>query len=238
MLFLLSPAKTLDYRTRVPATVLKKATEPLYVERAAELIEILKKKSPAQIARLMALSPDLSTLNAQRYAAWQRVATAANSKPAALAFDGDVYDGLQAKTLKAADLAWAQQHLVILSGLYGALRPLDRLQPYRLEMGTALKTRHGKDLYAYWGDSVAEHLNQRQAEVTKPVIVNQNAARPSHRLRLRRAPQRRHPGHQLLRQKGPWADGALRRAAARAQPPSAGSFRRRRLCPGPRGFFA
>ena len=89
-----------------------------------------------------------------------------------LAFDGDVYDGLQAKTLKAADLAWAQQHLVLLSGLYGVLRPLDRLQPYRLEMGTALKTKRGKDLYAYWGDTLAEHLNARQAADAKPVVVN------------------------------------------------------------------
>ena len=89
-----------------------------------------------------------------------------------LAFNGDVYDGLDAKTLKTADHRWAQQHIVILSGLYGALRPLDRLQPYRLEMGTALKTARGKDLYAYWGDTVAEHLNARQADDAAPVVVN------------------------------------------------------------------
>jgi uncharacterized protein len=93
------------------------------------------------VAALMDLSDALAALNVARYAAWQPEATPANSKPAVLAFDGDVYDGLDARTLKAADLAWAQQHLVILSGLYGALRPLDRLQPYRLEMGTALATR-------------------------------------------------------------------------------------------------
>ena len=172
MLFLLSPAKTLDYETRVPATVLKKATDPLFTERAAELIAVLQKKTPAQVSALMDLSDKLAALNVERYAAWQAAATPHNSKPAVLAFDGDVYDGLQAKTLKAADLAWAQQHLVILSGLYGALRPLDRLQPYRLEMGTALKTARGKDLYAYWGDTVAQVLNQRQADVARPVVVN------------------------------------------------------------------
>lgn len=172
MLFLLSPAKTLDYETRVPAAVLKKATEPLYPERAAELIGVLRRKSASQVSALMDLSDKLATLNVERYAAWQPEATPLNSKPAVLAFDGDVYDGLQAKTLKAADLAWAQQHLVILSGLYGALRPLDRLQPYRLEMGTALKTTRGKDLYAYWGDTVARHLNERQADEASPVVVN------------------------------------------------------------------
>ena len=172
MLFLLSPAKTLDYDTPVPATVLKKATEPLFTARAAELIGVLRKKSPAQVAALMDLSAPLAELNTARYAAWQPDATAAQSKPALLAFDGDVYGGLDARTLKAADLSWAQEHLVILSGLYGALRPLDRLQPYRLEMGTALETARGRDLYVYWGDSVAEMLNARQAQESAPVVVN------------------------------------------------------------------
>ena len=172
MLFLLSPAKTLDYDTPVRAALLKQATEPLFADRAAQLIGVLRKKSPRQVAALMDLSDKLAALNAARYAAWQPQATPDNSKPAVLAFAGDVYDGLQAATLKAADLAWAQDHVVILSGLYGVLRPLDRLQPYRLEMGTALKTRRGKDLYAYWGDTLAEHLNQRQAGEAAPVVVN------------------------------------------------------------------
>ncbi len=175
MLFLLSPAKTLDYDTPVPAALRKQATEPLYADEAAALIAVLRKQSPAQVARLMGLSDNLATLNAERYAAWQPIATAAaagHSKPAVLAFDGDVYTGLDAKTLKTADHRWAQQHIVILSGLYGALRPLDRLQPYRLEMGTPLKTARGKDLYAYWGDTVAEYLNTRLAAETAPVVVN------------------------------------------------------------------
>jgi cytoplasmic iron level regulating protein YaaA (DUF328/UPF0246 family) len=172
MLFLLSPAKTLDYDTPVPAAVDKKATEPDFTGRAAELIAVLKRQTPAQIASLMELSDALATLNVGRYAAWQAQAAPANSKPAVLAFNGDVYEGLEAHTLKAADLAWAQDHVVILSGLYGALRPLDRLQPYRLEMGTALATPRGKDLYAYWGDTVAQWLNERLAGEKTPVIVN------------------------------------------------------------------
>ena len=148
MLFLLSPAKTLDYDTPVPASVARKATDPAFTAQAAELIAALRKLSPTQVAKLMELSDALAALNVGRYQAWQAQATRDNSKPAVLAFNGDVYEGLDARTLKTADLTWAQDHLVILSGLYGALRPLDRLQPYRLEMGTALKTRRGKDLYA------------------------------------------------------------------------------------------
>ena len=172
MLFLISPAKTLDYDSPVPAAVARKATEPAFTGQAAELIGVLKQKSPRQVAALMELSDGLAALNAARYAAWRPEATPANSRPAVLAFDGDVYDGLQAKSLKAADLAWAQEHVAILSGLYGALRPLDRLQPYRLEMGTALATARGKDLYAFWGDTVASHLAQRLQGERVPVVVN------------------------------------------------------------------
>jgi hypothetical protein len=162
MLFLLSPSKALDYQTPVPAAVRRKATDPLFVDRATELIALMRSKTPAQVATLMGLSDKLAQLNAARYAAWQPQADARNSKPAVLAFDGDVYDGLQAGTLNTADLGWAQQHLVILSGLYGVLRPLDRLQAYRLEMGTPLANPRGKDLYAFWGDTLAEHLNARR----------------------------------------------------------------------------
>jgi len=172
MLFLLSPAKTLDYETPVPAPLRRLATEPDFTDRAAGLVDILRTRSPAQVAALMDLSDALAALNVARYRAWRPQATPANSKPAVLAFAGDVYAGLDARTLGSADLRWAQRHLVILSGLYGALRPLDRLQPYRLEMGTALATPAGKDLYAWWGDTVAGWLDQRLAAEASPVVVN------------------------------------------------------------------
>jgi len=169
MLYLLSPAKSLDYDT--PASN-KKATTPQFIERSVELIDVLKTKTTEQIAQLMDLSDALAALNVGRYAAWSPKFTAKNSKPAVLAFDGDVYDGLQARTLGEDDLAWAQQHVAILSGLYGVLRPMDKLQPYRLEMGTALATPRGKNLYDFWGDTIAEHLNERLAADASPVIVN------------------------------------------------------------------
>jgi uncharacterized protein len=164
MLLIVSPAKALDYETPLAPAVAQLATEPLFVDQASALITVLQKKKPAQVARLMDLSAALAQLNVDRYAAWAPAHDDSNSRPAVLAFDGDVYGGMQAKTFNAKQLAWVQQHLVILSGLYGALRPLDRLQPYRLEMGTALSTRRGKDLYAFWGERVAAYLNQRLAE--------------------------------------------------------------------------
>jgi uncharacterized protein len=172
MLFLLSPAKSLDYDTPVPAPLRRKATEPLYLDQAAALIGVMRRQSPRQVAALMGLSDALAALNAERYAAWRPAHTQANSRPAALAFNGDVYDGLQARTMSSADMAWAQRHLVILSGLYGLLRPLDLLQPYRLEMGTALATRRGRSLYDWWGERLAEHLNTLQADDAAPVVAN------------------------------------------------------------------
>jgi len=172
MLYVLSPAKSLDYQTPAPEHALAAATTPPFMPRSAELIGLLRGHTAAQIAELMSLSAPLAELNVARYKAWSSRATLHNSKPAVLAFDGDVYGGLQAPTLSPADLRWAQQHVAILSGLYGVLRPLDRLQPYRLEMGTRLPNVHGKDLYAYWGDTLAEHLNTRAEADASPVIVN------------------------------------------------------------------
>lgn len=169
MLLLLSPAKSLDYDT--PAHV-KPSGSPPFVAESAQLIALLRQKSPAEIASLMDLSEPLAALNVGRYGVWSPKFTAKNSKPAVLAFDGDVYGGLDAKTLSAEDLAWADEHLAILSGLYGVLRPLQRMQPYRLEMGTRLANPQGRDLYAFWGDTLAEHLNQRLKGVPHPVIVN------------------------------------------------------------------
>ncbi|MBI2732111.1 MAG: peroxide stress protein YaaA [Aquabacterium sp.] len=169
MLILLSPAKSLDYDS-APTT--DKHTLPQFAKDAAALIEVLKPYSPAQIASLMDLSDALSTLNVARYAAWSPRFTARNSKQAILAFNGDVYDGLNASTLSQADLDWAQGHVRMLSGLYGVLRPLDWMQPYRLEMGTRLPNPRGKDLYAWWGDTLAEHLNAELAEQGDHVIIN------------------------------------------------------------------
>ncbi|CAM3722086.1 peroxide stress protein YaaA [Bordetella sputigena] len=169
MLFLLSPAKKLDYDTPLGVDL---HTQPLFVDQAAALIKVLKKKSAEDIAGLMDLSPALSELNAKRYAAWKPTFTQQNARPAILAFNGDVYEGLQAPTLSAAQLEWAQEHVAILSGLYGVLRPLDLMQPYRLEMGTRLETPRGKDLYEFWGTEIAEYLNERLEGSKKPVVIN------------------------------------------------------------------
>lgn len=169
MLFVISPAKALDYET--PAHI-KTFTQPLFVEQASELIDVLREKSPQQVAELMDLSDQLAGLNAARYQAWSPKFTAKNSKQAVLAFDGDVYGGLDAKTLNEDELDWLQQHLCILSGLYGVLRPLDRMQPYRLEMGTRLKTDKGSNLYRFWGSQIADYLNSRARADKSPVLVN------------------------------------------------------------------
>jgi len=169
MLFLLSPAKSLDYET--PASSVPHS-QPQFVAQAAELIDLLKQQSPQQIAELMGLSDALSGLNVARYQAWRPKFTASNAKQAVLAFNGDVYEGLDARTLDASALDWLQQHVCILSGLYGVLRPLDYMQPYRLEMGTALPNARGKNLYQFWGSQIAEHLNLRLQSQLAPVLVN------------------------------------------------------------------
>ena len=169
MLFLLSPAKSLDYETPLGDVP---HTQPQFKAQSQALIEVLRTQSPQQIASLMDLSDALSGLNVARYAAWSRRSTLRNARPAVLAFNGDVYEGLQARTLPVAALEWAQQHMAILSGLYGVLRPLDLLQPYRLEMGTRLATPQGSNLYQFWGSSIAQHLNQRLRADTSPVVVN------------------------------------------------------------------
>ena len=169
MLFLLSPAKSLDYDT--PAQV-STHTQPLFTKQSAALIDILKTKTPQDISRLMKLSDSLSGLNVGRYQAWSKKLTAKNSKQCVLAFNGDVYEGLNAKTLSALQLDWAQDHVCILSGLYGVLRPLDLMQPYRLEMGTALATPKGNNLYQFWGSQISSYLNERATLEKSPTIVN------------------------------------------------------------------
>ncbi|VWX56995.1 conserved hypothetical protein; family UPF0246 [Burkholderiales bacterium 8X] len=173
MLFLVSPAKSLDFDHPAPASL--PATQPRFEGPrgpSMELIRLMRRKSPAEIAELMHLSDKLATLNFERYAAWSSKSDGANSKQAALAFDGDVYGGLDAKSLEPDELLWSQDHLCILSGLYGVLRPLDRLQPYRLEMGTRLENRLGSDLYAFWGSRIARYLNERLSADPSPVVIN------------------------------------------------------------------
>ncbi|TAL97002.1 MAG: peroxide stress protein YaaA [Paraburkholderia sp.] len=156
MIIVLSPAKSLDYET--PPHV-KKHTIPDFVDDAAELIGGLRRLSPQQIATLMDISDPLARLNFQRYADWSEKFDTRNAKQAVLAFNGDVYEGFDAKSLSAADLDYAQKHVRVLSGLYGLLRPLDLLQPYRLEMGTRFENTRGKDLYAFWGERITQALN-------------------------------------------------------------------------------
>jgi uncharacterized protein len=171
MLMVISPAKSLDFDT--PPTT-RTATQPDFLDAAQSLVGVLRDYSPAQLAQLMGISDALATLNVMRFAEWTRPFTAKNAKQAVLAFNGDVYEGLDAATLSAQDLAFAQKHLRILSGLYGVLRPLDLMQSYRLEMGTRLSTPAGKDLYAFWGDRITDALNTEFAAHKRqaPVLVN------------------------------------------------------------------
>jgi cytoplasmic iron level regulating protein YaaA (DUF328/UPF0246 family) len=165
----ISPAKTLDFET--PPTT-ERFTQPQYLDHSQELILQLRELTPAQISELMHLSDKLAGLNAARFGSWTPAFTAKNAKQALLAFKGDVYTGLAAETLSETDLDYAQQHLRMLSGLYGLLRPLDLMQPYRLEMGTKLANARGKDLYAFWGERISEWLNEALAEQGDDVLLN------------------------------------------------------------------
>jgi uncharacterized protein len=169
MLIFLSPAKSLDYKT--PPQVAS-FTQPAFLKQSETLIKQLRKLSPADIAKLMDLSDPLALLNFNRYADWQLPFTPENAKQAVLAFDGDVYDGLSAKTLTADDLDFAQRQVRILSGLYGILKPLDLMQPYRLEMGTKFANKAGKNLYEFWSERLLKAVNAELGEMSRPVAVN------------------------------------------------------------------
>ncbi|MBS7663722.1 peroxide stress protein YaaA [Pseudomonas lalucatii] len=169
MLMVISPAKTLDYETP-PAT--QRYTLPEHLDHAQALISQLRDLSPAQIAELMHLSDKLAGLNAARFGSWTPSFTPDNAKQALLAFKGDVYTGLAAEDFSEADFDFAQNHLRMLSGLYGVLRPLDLMQPYRLEMGTKLANPRGKDLYAFWGERINGWLEQALAEQGDRVLLN------------------------------------------------------------------
>ncbi|SPJ26840.1 peroxide stress protein YaaA [Falsiruegeria mediterranea] len=167
MLVVISPAKRLDWAERDVT-----ATEPAFQDDAIRLAKTARNLTLGDLQKLMDISPDLARLNRDRFKSFVEEPNADVTRPAALAFAGDTYQGLEAESLDADELAWAQDHLRILSGLYGVLRPLDRIQAYRLEMGSKLKTRRGKSLYDYWRDQLSKALNAQAEEVGTQVLVN------------------------------------------------------------------
>ncbi|MDI9764984.1 peroxide stress protein YaaA [Pantoea dispersa] len=169
MLMVISPAKTLDYESPLATS---RFTQPALLEKSQQLIDVARDLSPAQIASLMGISDKLAHLNADRFSQWQPPFSPDNARQAILAFKGDVYTGLQAETFSEADFDFAQKHLRMLSGLYGLLRPLDLMQPYRLEMGIKLANPAGKDLYSFWGDLLTQKLNDALAEQGDDVLIN------------------------------------------------------------------
>jgi len=169
MLIVISPAKTLDYAT--PAGT-RKFTQPQYLEQSEILNRVLQTYTPARLGKLMSISSDLAQLNAARNLQWAPPFSLNNARQAIFAFRGDVYTGLDIASFDEADLAYTQQHLRILSGLYGLLRPLDLMQPYRLEMGTSLPTDRGKNLYQFWGDTLTDGINNALKKAGSAVVVN------------------------------------------------------------------
>ncbi len=169
MLVVISPAKTLDYDT--PPTT-STFTQPDFLDKSAQLVGALRRMSRKKIAGLMNISKPLAQLNHDRYQSWQPPFDSDNAKQAVLTFKGDVYQGLEAEKLKQDELQWAQDHLRILSGLYGLLRPLDLIQPYRLEMGTSLKVGRSSNLYSFWGEEITGGLNRQLDSIGSGVLVN------------------------------------------------------------------
>jgi len=157
MLAVVSPAKKLDFETDAPEMAV---SQPVFLDDTEELIEVARKKSRRDLMKLMGISENLADLNYQRFAHFSRPFDRTNAKPAVFAFRGDTYIGLDADTMKAKDIDWAEDHFRMLSGLYGLLKPRDLMQPYRLEMGTKLANARGKDLYAFWGDKIAHEINR------------------------------------------------------------------------------
>jgi uncharacterized protein len=170
MHFLLSPAKTLHLQPGVPARI--QPSVPRFMPQAQQLVAILKTKTAAQLGALMDISPALSALNVQRYRDWRLDPEPASSPPAILTFNGDVYEGLAAQSWSVAMLRWAQQHVSILSGLYGVLRPLDQLQAYRLEMGTVLAHPQAPNLYRFWGETLLAYFQHQLTAQGCKVVVN------------------------------------------------------------------
>ena len=169
MLMLISPAKTLDFDT---PPVTEKASQPDFLDQSRELLAVLRDLAPQDLSALMGISDKLGQLNYDRFQQWHTPFTPDNAKQAALAFKGDVYTGLEAEQFNAKDFDFAQKHLRILSGLYGILRPLDLIQPYRLEMGTKLTNPRGDNLYQFWGERLTHALNSELADMKNPVVIN------------------------------------------------------------------
>ncbi len=169
MLILISPAKTLDYQSKLAT---ERFTQPELLDHSQQLIKVARKLSAAQISSLMGVSDKIASLNATRFHDWQPDFTPDNARQAILAFKGDVYTGLQAETFSEDDFDFAQRHLRMLSGLYGVLRPLDLMQPYRLEMGIKLETKKGGNLYHFWGDTITQKLNGAMEAQGDDVVIN------------------------------------------------------------------
>ncbi|WP_100643054.1 peroxide stress protein YaaA [Alteromonas facilis] len=169
MLVVLSPAKNLDLD---PTSYSLPETQPSLMSRTQDLVKVCKQQSPADLASLMKISDKLAILNAERFNSFDVPFTKSNAKPAVFTFNGDVYTGLDAATLSESALAFGQKHLRILSGLYGVLRPMDLMQAYRLEMGTALKTPAGKNLYEFWGSDITDEINKQLADIDSEVLIN------------------------------------------------------------------
>ena len=169
MLIVLSPAKTLDYSVDPKSN----HTAPQFLSQSSNLIKNLKDKEPKDIASLMGLSDKLATLNFDRYQSWKASKTVSNdSKPSMMVFKGDVYQGLDAESLNNKQIKFAQKHLRILSGLYGILRPMDVIKPYRLEMGTKLETSKGKNLYDFWGDAIQKNVLKDLESQKSDLLIN------------------------------------------------------------------
>jgi len=169
MLIVISPAKTLDFDT---PSVTSNHSQPEMLDRSESLINILITKSPSDIEKLMKISPKLSELNVERYHSWSRPFKTSNAKQALLAFKGDVYTGLNAETFSEDNFSYAQDHLRILSGLYGVLKPLDLMQAYRLEMGIRLENPEGKNLYDFWGSDITNKINSQLTSINSDVLLN------------------------------------------------------------------
>ena len=169
MLIIISPAKTMDFETK-PVT--KTYSQPALLKQSEALIDVMTTKSPSDIEKLMKISPKLAELNAERFHQWSRPFKLSNAKQAVLAFKGDVYIGLEAENLTEKQLDYAQQHLRILSGLYGVLRPLDLIQPYRLEMGIKLANPEGKNLYEFWDTRLTNKINKQLKDIDSKILLN------------------------------------------------------------------